>query len=334
MYYTNLINIENSKYPPIVCYFTIGTYYEVLIKKLITSLERFKINYVCYGILSYHSWLLNTGYKAEFIKYMCKKLKTCFIWLDADSCIFHEPGLFKDWLKSSLDSECSKQSIGVYLRDKFPNVNLNSSIIYFKNDTICKFLVNEWCKTVVKHKYQVWDQKCLEYVYVKYHENFFTIPKAYAKKKEKKGIHIICQYQISNKIQDKIDCSSDPLRYICSNNKLIEDVNTKEVTALEDLENYGKSLLLMKLENINTNENSEFTEVLRKDLYSFNPYIFAANYIEYIDKFKSKESCKLHVIDINKVYMFYILNKNKLNLSPNKYNLDHYFAIDLLKHEI
>ena len=308
----------DNDYPLVVCYYTINTMYEEEVKHLIKSLEKFKISYRIYGIFSLGSWLYNTGYKAEFMKIMMEKYNVPLVWLDADSIIYNTPSLFKE-LKMKNVHCC------VRIRGDIKNPNLHSAIIYFNNDIEGKKIIEDWVSQCKSNMYQVWDQMCLEYVFIKNPEMFELFPRSYAKKAKKSGQRVILQKQISNVSVDVIDNDKDILTYICSHDEAIkyihENINEDEFK-VDIIQNLGSQYI----QEHGSETNNE---------YNFNPYIFLFSYFEYTHKYISKEHYSPNVeikkyFDFESLFIFYIKNKYKLKLLPKKYAINHYYACELL----
>lgn len=306
-----------NDYPIVVCYFTINTMYEQEVRNLKESLNKYKISYKIYGIFSFGTWLHNTGYKAEFMQIMMKKFDVPLIWLDADSIVNRTPILFTDFKKK--DVHCC-----VRIRGDIKTPNLHSAIIYFNNDNKGKQIIEDWVYQCKINMYKVWDQMCLEYVYIKDPKLFELFPRPYAKKSKKSGKRVIAQKQISNISIDTIDKNKDILMYVCSHEKVIEFLH--------------KSL---KYDDFNVDNISNIAKVYIEEnnltdlQYNFNPYIFLFSYFEHTKKYISKELYNSNVdintyIDFNSLYVFYIKNKYKLKLLKNKYDIDHYYACELL----
>jgi len=306
-----------NDYPLVVCYYTINTMYEQEVNDLIKSLETFKISYRIYGIFSFGSWLFNTGYKAEFMQIMMEKYNIPLVWLDADSVIYNTPTLFKE-LKIK-DIHCC-----VRIRGDNKSPNLHSAIIYFNNDNEGKQIIKDWVLQSKINMYKVWDQMCLEYVFLKNPEMFALFPLTYSKKAKKRGTRIILQKQISNVSVNVIDNDKDTLMYICSHERIIKYVheNIKDNDFnIDTIQNIGKMYI----------EENNITNLK----CNFNPYIFLFSYFEYTQKFISKELYSPDVeiknyVDFESIYIFYIKNKYKLGLFPQKYAINHYYACDLL----
>lgn len=319
-------NLENTTYPVIISYYTIDTVYEEEVKKLISSLENFKLPYQIYGVPTLGSWLNNTGYKAEFVESMLYIVDRPCVWLDADCEVIKEPVLFKQLLQD-------KVSMGVYIRGDDKNPNLNSSTIYIGNDEFCKQTVEKWVKRMKDTKYKIWDQKCLEHVYLENPNMFFKIPPEYAKKAKmgKKKTSVIFQNNISTETRGSIiDTKIDPLRYLCSHDDILKEAK-------------------QMLPKNSTDEASWYTEFAEKHyewtgksdidsgkrtMYDFNPYIFVVNYPEYYDLFVSpddpQKTLKEHV-NVKEVYMFYIKEKDTMNLEKNPSRVNHFESCAVIR---
>ena len=304
-------NLDNKKYPVVISYYTIDTVYELEVQKLMASLDTFKIPYQIYGVPTLGSWLNNTGFKAEFVRDVMKIVDRPCVWLDADCEVVKEPVLFTQLLER-------KVSISVYIRGDDNEPNLNSSTIYFGNDTFCKETVESWVDEMKKSDYRIWDQKCLEFVYKRNPEKFHKIPPEYAKKAKmgKKKTSVIFQNNISTTTRGSIiDTEIDVLRYICSHDELVH--NAVKLMP-KDWESHGK----MHYET-HCKDN-------KMGMYKFNPFIFIANYPEYISKFLEQTNMSKR-ISLDRVYHFYIENKKELGLGMNPKGMNHFEACEILK---
>lgn len=304
-------NLDNKKYPVVISYYTIDTVYELEVQKLMASLDTFKIPYQIYGVPTLGSWLNNTGFKAEFVRDVMKIVDRPCVWLDADCEVVKEPVLFAQLLER-------KVSISVYIRGDDNEPNLNSSTIYFGNDTFCKETVESWVDEMKKSDYRIWDQKCLEFVYKRNPEKFHKIPPEYAKKAKmgKKKTSVIFQNNISTTTRGSIiDTEIDVLRYICSHDELVH--NAVKLMS-KDWESHGKM-------HYETHYKDN-----KMGMYKFNPFIFIANYPEYISKFLEQTNVGKRM-SLNSVYHFYIENKKELGLGMNPKGMNHFEACEILK---
>jgi glycosyltransferase involved in cell wall biosynthesis len=74
--------------------FTVGTGYEVEIRKLKASLDKFKVKYELVGAKPQSSWEKNTQMKPHVIKSVMDKYKTPVLWLDADAVVYKSLDFF------------------------------------------------------------------------------------------------------------------------------------------------------------------------------------------------------------------------------------------------
>lgn len=327
-------HLENTEYPVVISYYTIGTVYENEINKLIDTLDKFKLPYQIYGVLTLGSWLHNTGYKAEFVERVLEIIDRPCVWLDADCIVMKTPTLFAEML-------ANKVSMGVYIRGDDKNPNLNSSTVYFGNDAFCKETVKKWALQVKASNYQVWDQKCLEYVYLENPMMYHKIPPDYAKKAKmgKLKNSVIFQNNISTETRgSEIDTSIDVLRYICSHDDLIDEVNKSMPKDwrqyMNDDQNNISWCLHFGALHYETFGKKEI-DTNKRMMYDFNPLVFIVNYPEYSNEFVINNALKQCVnfkdnILFHNVYSFYIQKKVKLNLEKNPSKIDHFEACSVL----
>lgn len=318
-------NLDNKKYPVVISYYTIDTVYELEVEKLMASLDTFKIPYQIYGVPTLGSWLNNTGFKAEFVRDVMKIVDRPCVWLDADCEVIKEPVLFAQLLEQ-------KVSISVYIRGDDNEPNLNSSTIYLGNDAFCKETVEAWVDEMKKSDYRIWDQKCLEFVYKRNPEKFHKIPPEYAKKAKmgKKKSSVIFQNNISTTTRGGIiDTELDALRYICSHDELVHDA-VKLMP--KDWESGNVTSWFLHHGKMHYSTHCKDNKM---GMYKFNPFIFIANYPEYISEFlipgSERQTNVSKRISLNSVYHFYIENKKKLGLGINPKEINHFEACDILR---
>lgn len=312
-------NLENEEYPVVISYYTINTVYEEEIRKLMDSLNTFQIPYKIYGVPTLGSWLNNTGYKAEFVRDVLKRVDRPCVWLDADCEIIKQPVLFAKLMKE-------KVSMSVYIRGDEKEPNLNSSTIYLGNDAFCKDVVEKWVYQMKQTQYKVWDQKCLEYVYMETPSKFHKIPPEYAKKAKmgKKKTSVIFQNNISTTTRGGIiDTEIDILRYICSHDDMIDAIKNTLIGE------WTKS-------NVISWFNDSYS-IKSCDNYTFNPFIFLANHPEYESELLihgcDSDNIKDHFC-MDDIYLFYMKNKKSLSLYPNPTNMSHIDACEVIKRNV
>lgn len=154
------MKISNQlKRPIVISYYTRDTGYEIEVKRLISSLRRFNLEYDIEGIENLGNWQKNTHYKASFIKKMLEKHKRAVLFIDADAEIKQYPFFFNELDK---DFAC-------YFRDysQFPRSSrregkeLLTGTLYFADTKAAHDLIDAWIKENEKNP-NLWEQKNLE----------------------------------------------------------------------------------------------------------------------------------------------------------------------------
>ncbi|QKF94407.1 glycosyltransferase family 2 [Fadolivirus algeromassiliense] len=159
--------IETNNYPIFTCLYTIDNGYWEYVKKLIESLDKFKLSYYIEGHLTKgRTWNQITKYKPVLLlKVLNKFPNKSVVWVDADSTIEKMPVHFLN----------IKKDFAVhYIRD-----NLGSGVIYFKNTSVVKNLLSDWINENNKDL-KTWDQEHLENVIKRKYKDYEEIlPKEY-----------------------------------------------------------------------------------------------------------------------------------------------------------
>ena len=134
-----------------VAFFTFNTLYELEIKNLEKSLEKFGMKHHLLGIPDKGSWVWNCAHKPKFIRQMMHEYPDYdILYVDADAVIQQEPVLFDDF----------QGDIGVHYKD---GIELLSGTIFFKNTGEVQTLVEQWIN-IQQNKQDVWDQRVLNEV--------------------------------------------------------------------------------------------------------------------------------------------------------------------------
>jgi hypothetical protein len=138
-----------------VAYYTPSPIYEEAAKKLEASLIALKLRYKISCYPSRGSWLLNTGFKPEFIyEMMCKNPDYDIVYVDADAIVRKHPVYF-----DTFDGD-----IGVHYKN---GEELLSGTIYLKNCEKVRTLITYWMSSQ-QHYATTWDQKVLNRVLGKF----------------------------------------------------------------------------------------------------------------------------------------------------------------------
>jgi len=166
-------------------------------KKLVESLNQFKLFYKIYEIEDKGNWHLNTNQKAETIlKAMQEFPDLNIVWIDADALVKKKPTLFSR----------IKKDIGYY---RLPNRNneLLSGTLFLKNSYDMQILVSSWINQ--NNSSELWEQKNLDSVLKNNPQiSVFELPASYCKifdnSFQKDAEDIIVHYQASRKLRNKI----------------------------------------------------------------------------------------------------------------------------------
>tara|TARA_E500000178_G_C16962525_1_gene726737 strand:- start:388 stop:1095 length:708 start_codon:yes stop_codon:yes gene_type:complete len=139
-------------YPIFCSYFTDNYPYNIYIKELKKSLDKFNLKYEILKLSNQGDWVSNCAQKAESIqKIFYKYPHNPIFWLDADSELLKEPILLKNF-----DSD-----LAINLRDGW---NVWSSQIGFGKSDIAEKILNRWVQ-YCKEFPNVWDQVSLGYAW-------------------------------------------------------------------------------------------------------------------------------------------------------------------------
>jgi len=136
----------------VVSYYT--KEYENEAKKLIASLEKFKLHYDVELIDGLGSWQKNTQYKPKFCKKMLEKHQRPIVYLDADAEVKQYPDLF-----NRLDCD-----IAVHYRN---SEELLSGTLYLDNIATTKAIIEDWVREIERNP-NIWEQACLARVLERY----------------------------------------------------------------------------------------------------------------------------------------------------------------------
>jgi len=126
------IYAENNQYPIFACLYTIDNGYYEYAKKLIESLEKFRLSYYIEGHLTNgRHWNEITKFKPNFLLKVLKKYPDkSVVWIDSDSTIEKMPNYFLN----------IKKDFAIH----YINGLLGSGVMYFKNTNIVYNLLNDW----------------------------------------------------------------------------------------------------------------------------------------------------------------------------------------------
>lgn len=122
--------ITNKRFA-IIAYYTLDSIYREEVKRLISSLNTFNLDYYIEGIPLLGDWKTCTDYKATFILRAISYLKTPVIFIDADGEVIKYPELF----------ECLNADVAAFINHIN---NLLSGTVYFANNNKVKKLIKYW----------------------------------------------------------------------------------------------------------------------------------------------------------------------------------------------
>lgn len=152
----------------IISYYTKGSGYKKEAKKLIESLNKFRLQYDIQEVKSLGNWQMNTQFKAVFIRNLLDKHNEPLVWLDADAIVMQYPGLF---------DKMSGFDLAVYYSPR-NNRHIRSGTIYMANNDKVKRLVDRWIEINQEHV-DWWDQKSLTEAVSGWDGDVFELPEQY-----------------------------------------------------------------------------------------------------------------------------------------------------------
>ena len=139
-------------YPIFCSYYTNNYPYNMYIKKLKKSLDRFNLKYEILELENKGDWVSNCAQKANSIKTIFYKYPdNSIFWLDADSELLREPTFLKNF----------NFDFALNLRNGW---NVWSSQIGFGRTEVSEKILNRWVKYCNEYPY-VWDQVTLGYAW-------------------------------------------------------------------------------------------------------------------------------------------------------------------------
>jgi hypothetical protein len=137
----------------VIAYYTKNTGYEEVIKNLVSSLNRFNLQYDITIADSKGKWELNCGLKPTIIKTAMEHFSEYhLLYLDADAVV-QRPLPFQD-LTTRLPGICHAYS-------KHKGKHVASGTIYLPNNLYSYELVQDW-EELQKENPLVWDQEILQ----------------------------------------------------------------------------------------------------------------------------------------------------------------------------
>lgn len=143
-------------YPIFCSYYTDNFPYNIYIKELKKSLDKFNLRYEILKLSNKGDWVSNCAQKADSIeKIYYKYPQNPIFWLDADSEILKEPVFLKNF----------DYDLAINLRDGW---NIWGAQIGFGNSDVAKKILRRWLQYCREFPY-VWDQVSLGYAWADIH---------------------------------------------------------------------------------------------------------------------------------------------------------------------
>ena len=164
----------------IVSFFTSGFYEGIMNEYLLPSVQKYDLSYYIEEISDEGNWGSNTNCKPLFIQRMLEKFKdTPIIWLDADSKICKNPGLF-DRIPEEFDMGCHYLDVDRwYNRVTDGRKELLSGLLFFRRNNRVIAVVSNWARRVQVQPL-IWEQKHLAEAVAKISVNIFKFPLEYS----------------------------------------------------------------------------------------------------------------------------------------------------------
>ena len=157
--------------PEFISYFTVGTPYAELARRLSENLQEWKIPHDFRGLPDTGNWCQNCALKGPFVLDMMKeKGDVPLVWIDLDAEVAGWPTLFQTL------TECD---MAVFIRDRREGQKeLISNIMMFNPTPKTKEVVKSWAKRC-REKPNKWDQKHLQEAVEKHKPNWELLPPEY-----------------------------------------------------------------------------------------------------------------------------------------------------------
>ncbi len=183
----------------VVSFYTHGNGYEQEVKKLLESLNLFKVPHTVASMPPFPSWTTANRHKAEFIETMLQNCPENIVWIDADGIVRKYPALFDDLC-------CD---VAAHIRpvpmDGRPN-HLLGGTMYFANNDRVKTLVANWKHACNLTKGKVWESELLHRLLDRSPEvKFYDLPPAYTlifDSMQDQGEPVIEHFQASRRLRD------------------------------------------------------------------------------------------------------------------------------------
>lgn len=167
--------------PLVISFYTLQTPYELEVKKLKNSCEKYGIEAEIVGVESTGSWEKNCALKPLFILEKLRQLGRPVLWVDADAVFKQRPDF----------NEFEGCDLSVRMNEFLPKEHasrISSGTIFVRNNAAGITILEEWCQEtekVLQHKertLEFWDQMTLRDVLNRNASlRFFPLPLKYAK---------------------------------------------------------------------------------------------------------------------------------------------------------
>lgn len=182
----------------VISMFTPNTIYVEEANKLRESLVKHDLKHHIYEIEDTGSWEKNCQQKAICLRRAFDEYPDDnIVWVDADAIIFEYPKFFDD-----TNSDCSW-----FVFNNGTVRELASGTLFFRNNTICRKLVDSWIK--LNSSNMEWDQRNLKAVAQELtgQYKYTELPSSYCKIKDRpcqlKEPDIIVHYMASRRVTNK-----------------------------------------------------------------------------------------------------------------------------------
>lgn len=152
--------------PVYVSFYTIDTPYEAESKKLVETLDRFKLPHKEYAVPSSGSWEKNTQLKSQVLCTALSEIPGPIVYLDSDARIISYPKLFDAFPACDIAFHY------------FRGVELLSGTLYLPNTQACKDLVSLW-DARNKNEPGLWDQRVLQKIIESGDYDWLNLPEEY-----------------------------------------------------------------------------------------------------------------------------------------------------------
>jgi len=167
--------------PLVISFYTLQTPYELEVKKLKDSCEKYGIEAEIVGVESAGSWEKNCALKPLFILEKLRQLSRPVLWVDSDAVFKQRPDF----------NEFEGCDLSVRMNEFLPKGHasrISSGTIFVRNNAAGAAILEQWCQEtekVLQHKertMEFWDQTTLRDVLDRNTAvRFFPLPLKYAK---------------------------------------------------------------------------------------------------------------------------------------------------------